>query len=55
MIYYDLECPIHFHPFLTVEEKPQFKCKCPLKECFYSVYAGDETNRIVDSRFEVAR
>jgi len=49
MIYYEFECYVHYRPFVTVEEKPQFQCKCPFKECGLAVYAG--TNEIVDSHF----
>lgn len=51
MIFYDLECPIHYRPFVSVEDQPELKCKCPYKACDLVVYASDDTNAIVDRRF----
>jgi len=42
VIFYEFECYVHYRPFVTVEEKPEFKCKCPFKECGLAVYAGTD-------------
>ena len=56
MLYAELTCPIHCGPLVSVEEKPEYKCKCVWKECHMGVISGDESNRIIDPRYEeVAR
>ena len=52
MLFPDLLCPIHCGPLVSAEEKPEYKCKCVWKECHMGVLAGDESDRIVDPRYE---